>query len=87
MFQVREDSLCESGTADTVCAKAEMRDLEPKLLCGNGTAERQVAVYFFAWIGTTEFPSIISCADLKVTQYSMCGSGTAGLEVAVHSYC
>ena len=27
------------------CAKAELRDLKPNLLCGSGTAERQVAVY------------------------------------------
>ena len=90
MFQVREDSLCESGTADTVCAKAELRALKPKLLCGSGTAERQVAVYFLRGSGTTEFPSTFlvrkGISDLKVTQYSMCGSGTARLEVAVHSY-
>ena len=44
MFQVRVISLCGSGTADILCAQSELQDLKPKLLCGSGTAERQVAV-------------------------------------------
>ena len=65
MFQVRVYSLCGIGTADILCAKAELRDLNPKLLCGSGTAERQVAVYFLCGSGTTELPSIIPCAEAE----------------------
>ena len=65
MFQVRVYFLCGSGTADILCAKAELRDLKPKLLCGSGTAERQVAVYFLCESGTTELPSIIPCAEAE----------------------
>ena len=46
-----------------LCAKAELPDLKPKLLCGGGTAERQVAVYFLCGSGTTGLPSIIPCAE------------------------
>ena len=46
-----------------LCANAELRGLKPKLLCGSGTAERQVAVYFLCGSGTTGLPSIISCAE------------------------
>ena len=65
MFQVRVYSLCGSGTADSLCAKAERRDLKPKLFCGSGTvtAERQVAVYFLRRSGTMELPSVIPCAE------------------------
>ena len=63
MFQVRVDSLCGSGTADILCAKAELRDLKPKLLCG--TAERQVAVYVLRGSVTTELQSIITCAEAE----------------------
>ena len=48
-----------------LCAKAELRDLKPKLLCGSGTAERQVAVYFLCGSGTTGLPSIIPCAEAE----------------------
>ena len=44
----------------------QLRDLMPKLLCGSGTAERQVAVYFFCGSGTTDFPSIIPCAKAEL---------------------
>ena len=47
------------------CAKVELRDLKPKLLCGSGTAERHVAVYFSCGCGTTELPSIIPCAEAE----------------------
>ena len=136
MFKVRVYSLCGIGTADSLCTKAELRDLKPKLLCGSGTAERQVAVYFLCGSGTTELPSIIPCAkaelqilnshnilnaeaelrnlksqyipsaeaelrhrvaweknipcaetELKVTVYSLCGSGTVELQVTEHSLC
>ena len=60
--------------------KAELWNLKPKILCGSGTAERQVAVYFLRGSGTTEHPSIIPCAE----NY-MYGSGTAELKVAVYS--
>ena len=87
MFKVIEYSLCGIGTADILCAKTELRDLKPKLLCGNGTTECQVAVYFLCGSGTTELPSIIPyvevelwnfkslCAEaeLQVTEYSSCG--------------
>ena len=63
MFQVRVYSLFGIGTADNLCAKAELRDLKPKLLCGSGTAERQVTVYFLCGSGTTELPSIIPCVE------------------------
>ena len=63
MFKVRVYSLCGIGTADILCAKAELRDLKRKLLCGSGTAERQVAVYFLFGSGTTELSSIIPCAE------------------------
>ena len=85
MFKVREYSLCGIGTADILRANAELRGLKPKLMCGSGTAERQVAVYFLCRSGTTELPSIIPCADLKVTQYSIYGRGTAELKVSVYS--
>ena len=54
------------GTADSLCAKAELRDLKPKHLCGSGTAERQVAVYFLCGSRTTECPSIIPCAEAEL---------------------
>ena len=63
MFQVRVDSLCGSGTANILRAKALLRDLKPKLLCGSGNAERQVALYFQRGSRTTELPSIIPCAE------------------------
>ena len=47
-----------------LCAKAELRDLKPKLLCGSGTTERQVAVYFLCGSGTMGLPSIIPCAEV-----------------------
>ena len=67
MFKVRVYSLCGIENADSLYAKTELRDLKPKLLCGSGTAERQVAVYFLCGSGTMEFPNIIPCAeaDLK----------------------
>ena len=65
MFKVTVYSLCGIGTADILCAKAELRDLKPKLLCGSGTAERQVAVYFLCESGTTELPSIIPCSETE----------------------
>ena len=64
MFQVRVYSLCGSGTADILCAKAELRDLKQKFLYGSGTAERQVAVYFLCGSGTTELPNI-PCAEVE----------------------
>ena len=90
MFKVRVYFLCGIGIADILCATAELRDLKPKLLCGSGTAERQVAVYFLCGSGTTELPSIIPCAEaelqtLKSHKYSMCGRGTAELKVSVYS--
>ena len=90
MFKVRVYSLCGIGTSDILCAKAELRDLKPKLLCGSGTAERQVAVYFLCGSGTTELPSIIPCAEaelqtLKSHNILMCGGGTAELKVSVYS--
>ena len=57
--------MCGSGTADILCAKAELRDLKPKLLCGDGTAHRQVAVYFLRGSRTTELPSIIPYAETE----------------------
>ena len=48
-----------------LCAKAELRYLKPKLLCGSVTAERQVAVYFLCGSGTTELPSIFPCAEAE----------------------
>ena len=47
------------------CAKAELRDLKPKLFCGSGRAERQVAVYFLCGSGNTGLPSIICCAEAE----------------------
>ena len=89
MFKVSVNSLCGIGTADSLYAKAELRDLKPKLLCGSGTTERKVAVYFLCGSGTTDFQALFlvrsGIADLKVTQYSMCGSGTAELKVSVYS--
>ena len=64
MFQVRVYSLCGIGTADILCAKAELRDLKPKLLCGNGTAERQVATYISCV--EAELPSIIPCEEAEL---------------------
>ena len=66
MFQVRVYSLYGIGTADIPCANAELRDLKPKLLCGSGTAERQVAGYFLCGSGTTELQSIIPCAEAEL---------------------
>ena len=48
-----------------LCAKAELWDLVPKLLCGSGTAERQVEVYFLCGSGTTKRPSIIPCVEAE----------------------
>ena len=42
------------------------RFMTPKLLCGGGTAESQVAVYFFCGSGTMELPSIIPCAEAEL---------------------
>ena len=50
----------------SLCAKAKLQDLNPKLLCGSGTAERKVAVYVLCGSGTTELPSIISCAEAEL---------------------
>ena len=66
MFQVRVYSLCGIGTADILCAKVDLLDLKPNLLCGSGTAERQVAVYFLCGSGTTELPSIIPCSEAEL---------------------
>ena len=89
MFKVRVYSLCGIGTADSLCAKAQLRDLKPKLLCGSRTAERQVAVYFLCGSGTTKLPSIIPCAEAELqtlkTYNILCGSGTAELKVSVYS--
>ena len=90
MFKVRVYSLCGIGTADILCAKAELRDLKPKLLCGSGTAERQVAVNFLCGSGTTELPSIIPCAEAELQTLNshniLCaGRGTAELKVPVYS--
>ena len=49
MFKVR--------TADRLCAKGGLRDLKPKLLCGSGTAERQVASQY------------ISCVEVKLRNF------------------
>ena len=65
MFKVRVYSLCGIGTADSLCAKAKLWDLKPKLLCGSGTAERQVAVYVLWGSGTAGLPSIIPCAEAE----------------------
>ena len=46
-----------------LCAKAELRDLKPKLLCRSGTAERQVEVHFLE--AETGHPSIIPCAEAE----------------------
>ena len=56
-INVSSHSIClvQNSKSHTIpCAKAELRDLKPKLLCGSGTAERQVAVYFLCGSGTTE---------------------------------
>ena len=66
MFKVSVYSLCEIGTADSLCTKVELRDLKPKLLCGSGTTEREVAVYILCGSGTTELPSIIPCAEAEL---------------------
>ena len=58
--------MCGIGTADVLCSKAELRDLKPKLLCGSGTAERQVAVYVLCGNGTMELPSISPCAEAEL---------------------
>ena len=72
--------MCEGGTAEL-----EAKALVWKRNCG--TSSRSI---FFGGSGTTELPSIIPCAEaefqtLKVTQYSMCGSGIAKLKVSVYS--
>ena len=76
--------MCGSGTANILCAKAKLWDLKPKLSCGSGTAERQVAVYFLCGGGTTELPSGSGILDFKVIQYFMSGSGTAEIKVSVY---
>ena len=87
MFQVRVYSLCGIGTADILCAKAELRDLKPKLLCRSGTVEHQVAVYFLCGSGTTELPSIIPCAEAELQTLKshniLCAE--AELKVSVYS--
>ena len=87
MFKVRVYSLCGIGTADSLCAKAELRDLKPKLLCRSGTAERQVAVYLLYGNGTTELPSINSCAEaeLQTLKSHDIQCAEAELKVSVYS--
>ena len=65
-MHIHINSLCGIGTADILCAKAELRDLTPKHLCGSGTAERQVTVCFLCGNGTMELPSIIPCAEAEL---------------------
>ena len=48
-----------------LCATVELRDLKPKHLCGIGTAERQVAVYYLCGSGTTGLSSIIPGAEAE----------------------
>ena len=62
--------MCGIGTADSLCAKAELRDLNLKLLCGSGTAERQVSVHFLCGSWTSETPSIIPEAELQTLKYN-----------------
>ena len=64
MFQVRVYSFCGSGTADILCAKAELRCFEDKTLVWKrncGTSSRSI----LCGSGTTEFPSIIPCAEAE----------------------
>ena len=49
-----------------LCAKVELWDLKPKLLCGNGTAEHQVAIFFLCGSGTTGLPSIIPYVEPEI---------------------
>ena len=60
-----EVELQKFKSQNIMCAKAEMRDLKPKILCGSGTAELQIAVYFMCGSGTTGLPSIIHCAEAE----------------------
>ena len=60
-----EAELHNFKSGNILCAKAELRDLKPKLLFGSGTAERQVAVYFLCGSGTTGLPSIIPSAEAE----------------------
>ena len=87
MFKVRVHSLCEIGTADNLCAKAELRDLKPMLLCGSRTPGRSIFLVRKWNYGESKHHSLCrsGIADLKGTQYSMCGSGTAELKVSVYS--
>ena len=42
-----------------LCAKAELRDLTPNLLCGSGTAERQAAVFFCVEAELRDFQALL----------------------------
>ena len=65
--------------------EGEIAGLKTKLLCGSGTAERQVAVYFLCGSRTTRLPSIIPCAEAECQTFNsnniLCAE--AGLKVSV----
>ena len=86
IFQVRVYFLYGSGTADSLCAKAELRDLKPKLLCGSGTAERQVAVYFLRGRELWNFQALFLCSEAEFQTFKshniLCAE--AELKVAVY---
>ena len=63
IFLVWKRNCRTMSSRNILCANAELRDLKPKLLCGSGSAERQVAVYFLCGSGTTGLPSVIPCAE------------------------
>ena len=60
-----EAALQNFKSHNILCARAELRDLKPKPLCGSGTAELQVAVYFLCGSGKTGLPSINPCAEAE----------------------
>ena len=72
-----------------LCAEAELRDLKSKLLYGRGTAKlpshsiSELQVTLFCMRKRNFKSQYIPCAEveLQAKEYSMCGSGTAELQV------
>ena len=93
MFQVTVYSLCGIGTAEFQVTKKSVCEggiagLEAKALVrmwNSGTSSRSTFLMWKRNYGTSKHYSLSGSgmSDLKVTQHSMCGSGTAGLKVSV----
>ena len=73
-----------------LCAKAELRDLKPKLFVWKWNCRTSSRSIFLVWkrnYGTSKYYSVCGSgvSGLKFTQHSMCRSGTAELKVSVET--